>query len=137
MLVLLVALVFIFVVVVLVCWRKKTKENFTDTTYYPQNVRLWPQNVYSVPFNPKYGEGWPANMYSRSYYWSPTFYAGNPLIYYYRPTSKFNPYKITRNRWIRNNGKYNFVSNRLDYINDAANYHSISSCPPKFKDSGV
>ena len=129
---------FIFIIAIIifvVCWfsSKQTRESFVDTTYYPQNVRLWPQNIYSLPFNPKYGEGWPANMYSRSYYWSPTFYAGNGLMYYYRPTSKFNPYKITRNRWIRNNGKYDFVSNRLDYVNDAADYRDIDFCEKQFE----
>jgi len=124
---LVVASIFIVVLVTGICLFKKkdTKENFDGKSYYPQNVRYWPQNVYSFPFNPKYGEGWPAGMYSRSYLWSPTFYAGNGLMYYYRPTTNFDPYKITRNRWIRNNGKYYNVSNRLDYVNNAANYRDI------------
>jgi len=119
---LLIAIVIIIIIIV-VYYSRPSKENFDS--YYAQNVRLWPQNVYSLPFNPEYGEGWPANMYSRSYYWSPSFYTGSGLTYYYRPTSYFDPYKITRNRWIRNNGKYFNVSNRLDYINDAANYREV------------
>ena len=106
-----------------------TKEDMSY--FHAENTRYWPYYYYSFPYNYKYGGAWPPGMYSRLYYWSPGYYTGSGWSYYMRPGMgyKFWP----RNRWIRNtqNGKntYYYLSNRDDYIHDAANY---ADTPLKF-----
>lgn len=114
------------IVVILLFVTKSSHETFTtkSSSFSPINTRYLSQNYYGFPFNRKYGEGWPQGLYSKLYYWSPSYFTvGSGMVYYYRPTAEWNPYSITRNRWVRNNGGYYNVSNRTDYINDAADYY--------------
>jgi len=97
---------------------KNAKENLSF--FHPVNTRYWPYYYYSFPYNYKYGGAWPPGMYSRLYFWSPGFYTGSGWTYYMRPGMGYKYWQ--RNVWIRNNGSYYNVTNRDDYIHDAADY---------------
>lgn len=100
----------------------QSRENFSY--FHPINSRYFPYMYYSFPYNYKYGGAWPPGLFSRLYFWTPGYYIGTGWSYYMRPGMGYS--KWPRNRWIRNtqNGKdaYYYVSNRDDYIHDAANY---------------
>ena len=97
---------------------ENSRENLSY--FHPVNTRYWPFYYYSFPYNYKYGGAWPPGMYSRLYYWSPGFYTGSGLSYYMRPGIGYKWWP--RNRWIRNQGSYYYVTNRSDYTHNAADY---------------
>lgn len=97
------------------------RENFNTF-----NTRYWPHYYYSFPYNYKYGTPWPAGLFSRMYYWNPGFGTGTGWMYYIRPGNDYHPDRWPRNRWIRNNGNYYYLSNRGDYAKNAANYNYIN-----------
>ena len=102
-----------------------TKENMEYSS--TQNTRYWPYYYYSFPYNVKSGGVWPPGMYSRLNFWSPGFYTGSGWSYYMRPG--IGEKYWARNRWVRNtrDGKntYYYLSNRGDYVHDAANYSDL------------
>lgn len=99
---------------------KGSRENFNSF-----NTRFWPHYYYSFPYNYKYGTPWPPGLFSRMYYWSPGFHSGSGWMFYLRPGNDYFPDRWPRNRWIRNNGNYYYVSNRGDYAKKAADYSHI------------
>jgi len=97
---------------------KNSKEHLSY--FHPVNTRYWPYQYYSFPYNYKYGGAWPPGMYSRLYFWSPGFYSGTGWMYYMRPGMGYKYWQ--RNIWLKNNGSYYNVTNRGDYVHDAADY---------------
>jgi len=100
---------------------KDGKENLSY--FNAVNTRYWPYYYYSFPYNYKYGGAWPPGMYSRLYFWSPGFYTGTGWTYYMRPGIGYKSWQ--RNTWLRNNGSYYNVTNRGDYVHDAASYNKL------------
>lgn len=103
-------------------------EPTTDREFFsdPLKIEKWPWYIHTYPYRKNRNSGeWPSeSTYSRLRFWSPNFYTvGSGWQYYKRPGVDFKYYQ--RGYWIRNNGKYFYVSNADDYKHDAANYSNL------------
>ncbi|HSA76248.1 MAG TPA: hypothetical protein VLE02_01765 [Nitrosarchaeum sp.] len=111
-----------FTLFVIQCAKRKHESYFTENYSHPVNTKMWPSYYYTTPYNYKYGGAWPPHMYSRLYYWSPTYFAGNGLSYNFRPGVGYRRDGWQRNLYIRNNNDKFYVSNRDDDSHDALDY---------------
>ena len=108
-------------IIVFVIIYETGREKYTpNRQQFPLNSSFWPQWYYRSPHYKGIEGTWPPNMFSKTRFWSPTFYTGSGLQYYLRPGVKDNNYP--RFRWKNDNGRYDYVFGDIDQEHEAAMY---------------
>lgn len=101
---------------------KTSTEHFVPPRYeFPSNTSFWPKWYYRSPYFKGLEGTWPPNMFSKTRFWSPSFYTGSGLQYFLRPGIKDQNYP--RFRWTRDNGTHNYLFGRIDQDHKAAMYN--------------